>query len=66
MRHRKDRLVLRATKTESDFFREETQRRRETRGSRGGVGVRGRSGGRELMLDPVPGRERRDLTRGEN
>ena len=42
MRHGKDRPVLRATKTESDFFRGETQGRRETRGSRGAGGSRWR------------------------
>ena len=49
MRHRKDRLVLSATKTVSDFFSEETQRWRETRGSRGARGILVEGGGPERL-----------------
>lgn len=45
-----------------------TLKQRDKRGSRGGAGgqrIRGRRV-ESVILDPVPGKERRDLERGEN
>lgn len=57
---RKDRPILRAPKTESDFFRGETQLRRKMRESRGagGIWVEGERGPERHRCSDVAGKER--------